>query len=86
MAYHARVFSVVDSVNNTAGIGFNGYDDRGFPKWDQVSNIDPLVIEVSVGRVGAFFNPFHPPDGYKHPCVCYAVECSHVSLAEEVYC
>lgn len=41
------IWMLLDSINNTAGIGFNGYDDRGFPKWDQVSNIDPLVIETA---------------------------------------
>lgn len=28
-----------DAINNAAGLGFNGYDDRGNPKWDGVTNV-----------------------------------------------
>ncbi|XP_072021301.1 lysophospholipid acyltransferase 1-like [Amphiura filiformis] len=28
-----------DAINNAAGIGFNGYDKHGKPKWDGVTNI-----------------------------------------------
>lgn len=44
--YFAWMFA--DATCNNAGIGFNGYDERGNAKWDKVSNIDILKFEVSV--------------------------------------
>eukprot|EP00057_Strongylocentrotus_purpuratus_P033689 XP_792401.2 PREDICTED: lysophospholipid acyltransferase 2 [Strongylocentrotus purpuratus] len=29
-----------DAVHNAAGMGFNGYDERGDPKWDGASNVN----------------------------------------------
>ncbi|PIK53792.1 putative lysophospholipid acyltransferase 2 [Apostichopus japonicus] len=28
-----------DAINNCAGLGFNGYDDTGKPKWDGITNV-----------------------------------------------
>ena len=36
---------ISDSINNLAGLGFNGYDDLGRPRWDLVSNIYPMGLE-----------------------------------------
>ena len=35
-----------DAVNNASGFGFNGYDEKGEPKWDLLTNIDIFAIEV----------------------------------------
>lgn len=35
-----------DAINNAAGFGFNGYDDDGAPRWDLISNLRILNIEV----------------------------------------
>ena len=39
---------IADSINNLAGLGFNGYDVFGRPRWDLVSNIFPLEIEFAL--------------------------------------
>ena len=36
-----------ESINNAAGNGFDGYDDRGNPKWDLLSNINIWKIEFA---------------------------------------
>lgn len=35
-----------DAVANASGLGFNGYDELGKPKWDLVSNVDIIEFEV----------------------------------------
>lgn len=35
-----------DAINNAAGFGFNGYDEDGSPRWDLISNLRILNIEV----------------------------------------
>lgn len=35
-----------DAINNAAGFGFNGYDGDGAPRWDLISNLRILNIEV----------------------------------------
>ncbi|KAL3276761.1 hypothetical protein HHI36_012128 [Cryptolaemus montrouzieri] len=42
--YFAWIFA--DAICNNSGLGFNGYDERGFAKWDGVSNIDLLKFET----------------------------------------
>ena len=37
---------LADLVNNASGFGFNGYDKNGNAKWDLVSNINIMNIEV----------------------------------------
>ena len=44
-----------DSVSNAAGLGFNGYDEKGQAKWDLVTkvklwNIEFALTPVSVSR------------------------------------
>ena len=33
-------------MHNVMGIGFNGYDDHGKPRWNQISNVNVINIEV----------------------------------------
>jgi hypothetical protein len=42
------VFSnwTADAINNAAGFGFNGYNKDGTPRWDLISNLRILDIEV----------------------------------------
>lgn len=36
-----------DAVNNAAGYGFSGMDEKGKPTWDLIRNLNILGIEVS---------------------------------------
>ena len=36
-----------DAVNNMSGLGFNGYNSKGDPHWDRLSNVNILQIEVT---------------------------------------
>lgn len=36
-----------EAVNNAAGLGFNGYDDKGNAKWDLLNNVKIYELEVS---------------------------------------
>ena len=42
--YFAWVFG--DLVNNVSGLGFNGYDEKGEPRWDLVTNVNIIEFEV----------------------------------------
>ena len=35
----------VESICITSGLGFNGYDGKGEPRWDLTKTIDPLAVE-----------------------------------------
>ena len=35
-----------DAINNAAGFGFNGYNKDGTPRWDLISNLRIMDIEV----------------------------------------
>ncbi|KAK7480112.1 hypothetical protein BaRGS_00028672 [Batillaria attramentaria] len=37
-----------ESVNIAAGLGFNGYDNSGKPKWDLVENVDIWDVEMAL--------------------------------------
>ena len=39
-------WTLADVVNNASGFGFNGYDTNGNPKWDLVTNVRILDLEV----------------------------------------
>lgn len=41
------VWTLADAINNAAGFGFNGYDSDGSPRWDLLSNIRILNIELA---------------------------------------
>ncbi|CAH2106412.1 unnamed protein product [Euphydryas editha] len=43
--YHAWLLS--DAICNNSGMGFNGYDNNGSPKWDKMSNIDIFGFEFA---------------------------------------
>lgn len=42
--YHAWLLS--EAICNNSGMGFNGYEADGTPKWDKMSNIDVFGFEV----------------------------------------
>lgn len=42
----STVLPPADAINNAAGFGFNGYDSDGSPRWDLISNLRILNIEV----------------------------------------
>jgi len=35
-----------EAVNNMCGLGFNGYDENGKAKWNRVTNVNILKVEV----------------------------------------
>jgi lysophospholipid acyltransferase 1/2 len=37
---------LADVVNNASGLGFNGYDENGNEKWDLVTNVNIIKLEV----------------------------------------
>jgi lysophospholipid acyltransferase 1/2 len=41
-------WNLADLVSNASGLGFNGYDTNGRPKWDLTSGFDFFKIEVRV--------------------------------------
>ncbi|XP_073945318.1 lysophospholipid acyltransferase 6 [Choristoneura fumiferana] len=43
--YHAWLLS--EAICNNCGMGFNGYDNNGTPKWDKMSNIDVFGFEFA---------------------------------------
>lgn len=45
--YHAWLLA--DAICNNSGLGFNGYEKDGNPKWDLISNINVISFEVSFG-------------------------------------
>ena len=40
-------FVTAEAVNNMCGLGFNGYDENGKAKWNRVTNINILKVEVT---------------------------------------
>lgn len=46
---HPYFFSLLaaDAINNCAGLGFNGYDDTGKPKWDGITNVKIWKFQVT---------------------------------------
>ncbi len=40
-------FIISEAVNNAAGFGFNGYDEYGVPRWNLLTNIQPLQLETA---------------------------------------
>jgi hypothetical protein len=55
-------WSMTDCVCVASGLGFNGYDTNGEPKWDMLMNFDVKKIEVKIYEQNAirkfFFNQF----------------------------
>ncbi len=46
------VWLLVESVNNLTGLGFSGYDKDGQAKWDLVTNVHVLNIELATSLRG----------------------------------
>ena len=45
-ALDTNKFSAVDSACNAAGLGFNGYNQLGYARWDLVTGVDIWAFEV----------------------------------------
>lgn len=39
---------LADGICNNCGLGFNGFDSDGSPKWDLFTNIYVIPLEVSI--------------------------------------
>lgn len=53
--YHAWLLA--DAICNNSGLGFNGYEKDGNPKWDLISNINVISFEVTSDAT-THFNQF----------------------------
>lgn len=42
--YFAWIFAEI--VHNASGFGFNGYDHKGIPEWDLITNVKIFSLEV----------------------------------------
>ena len=42
------IWLLVDSICNLAGLGFDGYDKLGNPKWGLVSNVHAMEVELAL--------------------------------------
>ncbi|CAH3150776.1 unnamed protein product [Pocillopora meandrina] len=38
---------IADAVNNACGLGFNGYDPSGRERWNKMTNVYPVDLEIS---------------------------------------
>jgi hypothetical protein len=47
---------LADAIVNNAGLGFNGFDSDGSPKWDLFTNIYVIPFEVSTTNTCWSFN------------------------------
>ena len=45
------VWILSDAVNNASGLGFNGFNSNGKAKWDLVTNISPIEVEVYIFKI-----------------------------------
>jgi len=45
------VWILSDAVNNASGLGFNGFNSKGKAKWDLVTNISPIEVEVPIKKI-----------------------------------
>ncbi|XP_070565283.1 lysophospholipid acyltransferase 2-like [Ptychodera flava] len=50
------VWMWADAVCNTSGLGFNGYNENGSPKWNLVSNIDLMAFMFATSGKGVVDN------------------------------
>ena len=48
LPYNTTVRLLAESISNSAGLGFNGYDEQGLPRWDLVKAIDIKGFEMGV--------------------------------------
>ena len=39
---------LADAICNASGLGFNGHTPQGVEKWDLISNVDIIPVEVSL--------------------------------------
>ncbi|CAF4855024.1 unnamed protein product, partial [Rotaria socialis] len=40
-------FILAEAINNAGGLGLNGVDDKGRPKWNLLTNIKPFQLETA---------------------------------------
>ncbi|XP_055320528.1 lysophospholipid acyltransferase 6 isoform X2 [Sitodiplosis mosellana] len=52
--YHAWLLA--DAICNNSGLGFNGYEKDGNPKWDLISNINVISFELATNMRDAINN------------------------------
>lgn len=62
-------FWIADAINNAAGFGFNGYDSDGLPRWDLISNLRVMNIEVSQATVNFLELCQNESDFLINPCL-----------------
>jgi lysophospholipid acyltransferase 1/2 len=45
-AQYYMAWIIAELVNNASGFGFNGYDMNGNAKWDLLTNVNIIKLEV----------------------------------------
>ena len=45
--FYYIAWTLADLVNNASGFGFNGYDEKGKAKWDLLTNVNIIQLEVN---------------------------------------
>ena len=56
---------LAEAVNNMGGLGFNGFDENGIAKWDRLTIVNVLRLEVLQYNI-TLHNILHVPV----PCGC----------------
>ena len=51
-------------MNNMGGLGFNGYDENGKAKWNRVTNVNILKVEVILCVLILTYNLQHITAGF----------------------
>lgn len=54
---------LAEAVNNMGGLGFNGFDENGIAKWDRLTIVNVLRLEVLQYNI-TLHNILHVPCGY----------------------
>ncbi|MFT7816148.1 lysophospholipid acyltransferase 1-like [Arapaima gigas] len=63
-------WTLADAINNAAGYGFSGFDDKGQASWDLISNLNILGIEMATS-FKTFIDNWNIQTGVWLKCVCY---------------
>lgn len=53
---------LAEAVNNVGGLGFNGFDENGIAKWDRLTIVNVLRLEVLQYNI-ILSNILHVPCG-----------------------
>ncbi|XP_069742338.1 lysophospholipid acyltransferase 2-like isoform X2 [Narcine bancroftii] len=73
-------WSLADAINNAAGFGFSGYDEKGNARWDLISNLNIVNIE-SATSFKMFIDNWNIQTALWFKRVCYDRSRYHPTIA-----